>query len=217
MCNYYQQALTQEVLKLYHELLAEQNLEDISAAATIWMKENRWYPLASDLMNIIDRLKGPRITIQTRALTQWRVVLQKLKRHGAYHPPQFSDPITGYLIKNQFAWTYLANMKEAEENWEQKRWCEAFVMAAEDHKALNLPLEIPKKVEALLETVARQTGADLPGPLDENSEPVPVDKIAAYRKMLEEKAEKDEASLARTNIRLAALKKQAAQLTKEKP
>lgn len=206
MCNYYQQALTQEVLSIYHELWAEYAIEDIAAAAKIWMKENRWFPLADGIIRIIEEQKGPKISIETRAQQQWRVILQQIKRHGAYHPPKFSDPITANLVKTQFSWSYLSYMKESEENWEQKRWCEAFKLAAELHKDLAA-LDVPRQVSKLLETTIKD--------VDPDPEPVPVDKIRSYRKMLEAQAALDEKDLDKTNARINLLQGQAKDLEKE--
>lgn len=213
MANYYQQALTQDVVDLYHELWQRFEIDDISAACKTHMEESRWYPKASEIIDIIKRRQAPLSDIKVRALEQWRVVLQQLRRHGAYHPPQFSDPITAHLIKGEFRWSYLSNMKEDEEQWVQKRWCEAFEVAAAVHQDL-IALDVPFKVTNLLETVAAQIGADLPGPIDENSESVPVNKITAFKEMLEAKAEKDQRDLDGTNKRIHMLHKQGKALEK---
>jgi hypothetical protein len=196
MCNYYQQALTQDVLTLYHLLWADQEVRDISAACTIWMKQNRWYPKADEIIKIIEEQKGPVIDIKHRALEQWRVVLQQLRHHGAYHPPSFSDPITAHLIRNQFRWSYLSEMKQSEEQWEQKRWIEAFEVAARVHQDL-LQIDVPKQVMELIENVTRKISEPA-----KSSEPVPVEKIKAFRKMLEGQATEDEKELELTNKRI---------------
>lgn len=205
MCNYYQQALTKDVLNLYHLLWADQEVEDIAAACKIWMLGNRWYPKANEILEIIEFQKGPQIDIKTRALEQWRVVLQQLQRHGAYHPPTFTDPITNHLVKNQFRWSYLSDMKTDEEQWEQKRWVEAFEVASKVHQDL-IAIEAPKKV---LDLMTRIRSVDSPDP-----DPVPVDKIKAFRKMLEAQAIMDEKALEKTNKRIDLLKAQAQELEK---
>ena len=195
MCQYYEQQLTDDVIEIYHLLWAKYETEDITSACYIWMEKSRWFPKGNEIIELIETQKGPQISLQTRAQQQWRVILQQLKRHGPYHPPQFSDPITAELVKNQFSWSYLANMKESEENWEQKRWCEAFELAADLYKDVEL-LDVPESLKNLL--------ADTTKPIAEKGEPVPLDKITAFRKMLESQALKDDKALDKTNARLRA-------------
>lgn len=197
MCSYYQQALTKEVLNLYHLLWADHEVSDLSAACMIWMKNNRWYPKADEIIKIVESAKGPQIDIKTRALEQWRVVLQQLQYHGSYHPPKFSDPITSHLVKNQFRWSYLSEMKVDEEQWEQKRWIEAFEAAAKVHQDL-LQLDISGKVLELVEKIPSKINEAL----TVDGEPVSKDKITAFREMLEAQAHQDEKDLEKTNKRL---------------
>jgi hypothetical protein len=200
MCNYYTQGLTQEVLDLYHLLWADYEVSEISAASMIWMKNNRWFPKADEIIKIIESARGPQIDIKTRALEQWRVVLQQLQYHGSYHPPKFSDPITAHLLKNQFRWSYLSEMKVDEEQWEQKRWIEAFEAAAKVHQDL-LEIGVSGKVMELISEIPKSIDA-----LELAGETVPKDKITAFRQMLEAQAHQDEKDLEKTNKRLRVQK-----------
>ena len=76
------------------------------------------------------------------------------RQHGARRRPKFADPVTEYLIKTQFTCSYLCGTLEENENWEQKRWCEAFDLASSIHEDL-LEIEVPKKVRELLDNVTR--------------------------------------------------------------
>ena len=80
--------------------------------------------------------------------------MDAIRQHGARRRPIFADPVTEHLIKTQFTWSYLCDMLEENENWEQKRWCEAFDLAASIHADL-LEIEVPDKVRGLLDTVTK--------------------------------------------------------------
>jgi len=205
--------LDETTINVYHKILGPYSVEEISAACSTWLastgdRKFDYFPRPNQIIEIIEskKVKGPRIEV--RAQQQWRVILQQIKRHGDYHPPQFSDPITANLVKTQFSWSYLCNMEESEENWEQKRWCEAFVLAAELHKDLAA-LEVPEKVIKLLDGIGKEI------PLPERGS-VPVDKIKAYKETITEKAQADDAGLVPTNTiinaRIEYLKKQAKEI-----
>lgn len=194
MGDYYQQTLTEDVIDIYHRLWAGYPVEDVAAACEIWMKCNRWHPMVNQIIDILETRQGP--SLQTRAQVQWRVILQQIPKHGMYHPPRFSDPITANLVKSQFSWSYLCSMEESELNWEQKRWCEAFELAAELFEDL-VQLEVPEEVGELLNTVGRKvTGTEEP------EQKVPLEKITKFRKMLEAQAALDEKDLDKTNARI---------------
>ena len=206
--------LDETTINVYHKLLASYSVEEISAACSTWLSSTGdrkfdYFPRPNQIIEIIEakKDKGPRIEV--RAQQQWRVILQQIKRHGPYHPPQFSDPITAHLVKTQFSWSYLCNMLENEENWEQKRWCEAFELAAELQKDL-IALEVPKAVGKLLDTVAKE----IPKP-ERGS--VPVDTITAFKEKIAPRADQDDAGLVPTNTiinaRIEYLKKQAKEIS----
>lgn len=203
--KYFNVDLEETSIALYHKAWTPYTIEEIGAACSIWLSsyDDRRYdfmPRANQLIKIMEKAKGPVIpNIQARALDQWRVVLTHIKRHGAGRPATFEDPVTDYLIKNQFAWTYLAKMKEEDEKWEQKRWCEAFVLAVEVHDDL-VRIEAPEKVLDLIGTVAKSV-VDTNEPMEMISD-VPLDKIKAYRKMLEAQANRDLKDLEKTNKRI---------------
>lgn len=139
MALYYEKELNSDVVSIYHELLSDFEIDDISAACSIWMKSKRFYPKVNEIIGIIEKNCGTCISIESRAQQQWRIVLSTLGRGP------FKDPITAHLCKSQFRHSYLRNMLEANENWEQKRWCEAFALASEIGED-RLILEAPEAV-----------------------------------------------------------------------
>lgn len=131
MSAYYNYPLTEEVVELYHSLWADHELSDIDSACYIWMNDNKWFPKASEILKIIEKNKGPVISIEAIAQQQWRVVLKAISSNGINRPPVFPHPVTALLVKNQFPWSYLCSMEESDLNWEEKRWSSAFNLATE--------------------------------------------------------------------------------------
>ena len=201
--------LNEPTIELYHKILKPYPINDVSRACTTWLSSHGerkfdFFPRPNQIIEIIEatKVEGPRIEV--RAQQQWRVILQQIKRHGPYHPPQFTDPITAHLVKTQFSWSYLCNMLESEENWEQKRWCEAFKLASELQKDL-IALDVPKAVSTLLDDIGKDV------PLPERGS-VPVDKIKAFKEKIAPRAEADATGMVPTNtiidVRLKHLQEQ---------
>lgn len=193
-------------LDVWHDALAEFEIEEISAALRIHIKESKFLPKISEIIDIIEKNKGPQISIQSRAQQQWRIVLSAVATQGKNNPPTFSDPITANLVKTQFRWQYLCDMKQENENWEQKRWCEAFELAIESHPDMK-QIEVSAKVKELAANVTKP--AIEPESAAPNS--VPIKKIREFRKKLRGKIQKEEDREAR----MAKLKEQAQQIQQE--
>jgi len=119
---------------IWHDVLSRYAVDDISAAFTTHVKKSKFLPTISEIVAIIEERQVPRICIEAEAEQQWRLVLSTLGR-GKY-----DDPVTAHLCKRQFNNNYLRNMLEKNENWEQKRFCKAYELAAELHKN-NLQIE----------------------------------------------------------------------------
>ena len=156
LCNmaiYYQFELMPETIDLYHELLAEHSCEDIAAACKVWMKKSEWFPRVNQIVDIIENMKGPQISIESRAQQQWRLVLEAIAYRGLHRgPPVWKDPITTNLLRYQFRWGRLCEMIDSELHWEEKRWKDAYALADELRDDLA-QIEAPEKVMALVETI----------------------------------------------------------------
>ena len=193
-------------LDVWHEALMEFDIEEITKAFSIHVKECKFLPVISEIIDIIKKNKGPQISIQSRAQQQWRIVLNAVATKGQNNPPTFSDPITANLVRTQFRWPYLCDMKQENENWEQKRWCEAFELAIESHPDMK-QIEVSAKVKELAANVTKP--AIEPESKAPNS--VPINKIREFRKKLGGKIQKEEDREAR----MAKLKEQAQQIQEE--
>ena len=157
MAEIYEKQLTNEALKLYHLILKPFSVAEIERACKTWMesyedKKYNFYPKPNQIIETIQIDKIIGAPVKVRAQQQWRVILQQIRYHGPYHPPKFTDPITQHLIDTQFRWSYLCNMIEAEQHWQQKQWCDAYELAAEIQKDLK-KIEIPDRVMNLVDKI----------------------------------------------------------------
>ena len=103
--------------EVWHLALAEFEIEEISTAFSTHIKESKFLPTISEIIDIIKKNKGPQISIEARAQQQWRIVLAAVVTHGRANPPTFTDPITANLVKTQFRWPYLCDMRQENENY----------------------------------------------------------------------------------------------------
>lgn len=155
MAMYYEKEIPSEVVDLYHQLLADVSESDIAGACSVWMKKSRWFPRANDILEIIHKLKNANISIESRAQQQWRAVLSAVRRRGFQRgSPGFDDPITAILVERQFTWSYLCELQEIDEKWEQKRWCEAFELASEIEDD-QLRIDTDSKIKLLVEPIGK--------------------------------------------------------------
>lgn len=198
MALYYDKEMNSAVVSIYHELLADFNLDEIKAACSIWMKSNRFYPKVNKIIGIIEKNRGPTISIESRAQQQWRIVLSTLGRGP------FKDPITAYLCKHQFRHSYLRNMLEVNEHWEEKRWCKAFALSGEIGEE-RLQLEAPEAVLQLTDGVFKLAfdERDPPGSIESIKQSRSYKSVVFFRKNKTIDKEK----------RLEFLRKQAKDLT----
>ena len=207
MAMYYGHELVPDVINIYHELLAGHSYQDINAACGIWMKENQWFPKANEIIGIIEKNKGPQVSIEARAQQQWRIVMTAVRRRGLNQgAPIFTDPITANLIRTQFSWPYLCKTEEKNGNWEQKRWCEAFELAIEAHPDMK-QIKVPANVKDLAANVTKPVTESAPTA----PHTVPTEVIAQYRQKYVAKIITEE----QREARITELKEQARQIQEE--
>jgi hypothetical protein len=194
-------------IDVWHEALAEFDIEEISTAFSTHVKESKFLPTISEIIHIIKSTKGPQTSIDARAQQQWRVVMDAVRRYGYRRgAPLFADPITANLIRTQFRWTYLCEIQEQDENWEQKRWCEAFELAEEVHPDMK-QIEVSPQVGKLADNVAKPVTEAPP-----QGDGVSVEAIRKYRQKLRGQSSKPQDN---RETRVALLKKQAQQIQEE--
>lgn len=141
-------------IDVYYETLRPYQIEDIEKAFSAALGMLRWFPKPVELKDFIKASNSNYANIQVRAQQQWRAVVSAVRSQGARRRPKFVDPITEHLIDRQFSWSYLCEMSEVNENWEQKRWCEAYELADSIRDDL-LTNEMPQKVIDMVDKVAK--------------------------------------------------------------
>ena len=169
-------------LDLWHRALAEYDIDEISKAFTAHVKKSRFLPTIAEIVTILEENRSPPINLEARAQQQWRVVIRTVRQIGLKEgPPRFADPITENLIRTQFSWEYLCNCRIENQNWEQKRWCEAYKLAAEIHRDL-LRLEVPEQVLRLVDRIPKWVAGNY------RRHQVPKENIQELRMRLEKQA-----------------------------
>lgn len=191
-------------IPVWHDALAEYRISEISEAFSQHVKEAEFLPRISQIINRIKNKIDPQISIEVRALQQWGIVLTAVNKYGKAKPPEFSDPITAHLVRNQISWSYLCNMKQDDEKWEEKRWCEAYKLASEAHPNL-IKIEAPQKVQELVKKLTHSVVE--PGSPHE----VPVETIKKFREKLRGRVQGQEDR----DARISMLKKQAEKIKNE--
>jgi hypothetical protein len=100
----------------------------------------------------------------------------------------------------------MQKIKETDEKWEQKRWCEAFELVIECHPDMK-QIEVLANVKELAANVTKPVTE--PEPAGHNS--VPIETMRELRKKLSGQVQSQEVR----ESRIALLKKQAQQIQRE--
>ena len=168
MSLYYGHSLQSSIVKIYHDMLAEYPIEQIKAACRDRITVSPFFPKISDILEAIKKQRPPPVSLESRAQQQWQIVMDAVQRRGLNAgPPAFDDPITTALVAYQFTWARLCNLNSADLQWEEKRWSEAFALAAE-RSADQLAPPAPAKVIKLADMATRRITdhSDAPGDQD---------------------------------------------------
>ena len=148
------QGFDEAAIDIWHRVLAPYEIKETEKAFFSHIQQSRFLPTIAEIKGLLDENKKGHISIEARAQQEWRGVMSAVRQLGAERRPRFLDPVTAHLIKTQFPWSYLCGMLEKNENWEQKRWCEAYDLASSIHKDL-LEIEVSDEIRGLLDTVAK--------------------------------------------------------------
>lgn len=141
------------VLKLYHKIWADAEVEALGIACREYMTKgkNKWFPKAGEILDIIDSWKRPQGSIEALAQQQWRLVMQAVRDRGyGRGAPVFKDPITNTVVRTQFIWEALCDTPVPELKWAEKRFNEAYNLATELEPEQVLIENTPEKVKELI-------------------------------------------------------------------
>lgn len=138
----YEREFSQAFVDAYWLLLKQYDLNEFTKAMNIICRTSKFWPRPAEIIETIKKITGEGGSIEAVAEQQWRVVVDAIRQNGINRQPKFDDPITNYLIQRQFSWPYLCEMQQKNENWEQKRFCQAYEFAAEcGHHTLFIEAE----------------------------------------------------------------------------
>ena len=128
MAIIYEKNFSADFLDVYWDILQPYSVVELKDAMNEVCRTCKFYPKPSEIIELIESKRKPKIRIEAVAQQQWRLVLATLGRGD------FNDPVTAMLCKRQFNYNYLRNMLEKDENWEEKRFCNAYELAAETYQ-----------------------------------------------------------------------------------
>jgi len=128
---------------MYWKVLENYTDDECKSAFDNAISKCKFFPKPVELIEFINEDINP-IGIEARAEQQWRVILSTLGRGP------FDDPVTAHLCKRQFNNAYLRNMLEKDENWEQKRFCRSYELAAEAFETDPQIEQMPNEVKQLV-------------------------------------------------------------------
>ena len=131
------------VIDAYMRVLEKYSIEDIERGFSEVLMTMKWFPKPVEIVEIIEKRKPGRISVESRAQQQWRIVSSSLGRGP------FADPVTAHLCKTQFRHSYMRDILRVNEYWEEKRFCEAFALAVELESELK-EIEAPANVLRLV-------------------------------------------------------------------
>ena len=136
------------LINAYNDALSSFDIESVERVFGMAIATLKWFPRPAELIELID--DKPKIRIEAVAQQQWRLVLATLGKGD------FNDPVTARLCKRQFNYNYLRNMLEKDENWEQKRFCEAYELEAEANQSYPQIEDMPEKVKTLAQGMLKE-------------------------------------------------------------
>jgi hypothetical protein len=130
--------LSPDLLSSYWAIFRGYDLDKFKGAMNEICRTSKFWPKPSEIIDIIEKNRGPVVGIEAQAEQQWRIVFDAVMGGGLERRPVFEDPITALLAGGRVAWGYLCNMKRVDEKWEQKRFCRSYELVAGDPVALQI-------------------------------------------------------------------------------
>lgn len=91
-------ALNDVQLSVYLDGLAPFSAPELEAASRAWMRQSRWFPALSDLLELL----SPAVSVADQAALAWTAVEQAIRRIGSYRSVQFADPPIGETVRQVF-------------------------------------------------------------------------------------------------------------------
>jgi len=126
----YNNDCTQDVLRVYFELLEDYTIEQVQVAVKAHCvgtgHESKFFPKAADLICQIRGTKAEnKADTENMGLAQWQTVLNCIRKYGSYQTPVFNDPITKACVSNM-GWRTICGMEMKELDWKGKEFVQMY-------------------------------------------------------------------------------------------
>ena len=139
-------------IKTYFSSLSKHPIENVEAAISESISNNRFFPKPVELKELIT---GGQPQIEDTALVEANQVIAHLQRHGAHVSPVLEDPITKYLMTRRWPYQkWASQMLDAELKWWEKEFCDAYrAHSAKDHAP---EIDGPPRLRLLARAVGKE-------------------------------------------------------------
>jgi hypothetical protein len=124
LCGYYSdrdgnpRKLNSVQITIYAEGLAEYPPEVLEAAARRWMKQSKFFPALSELLELI----APPVDLDALAHTAWSRLEREIRSIGAYRSVSFSQPAFGVAVRETFgSWAAACSFDTDSPGWAIRR------------------------------------------------------------------------------------------------
>ena len=150
----YDKDLTSPLLESYWNILKPYQIDEINSAMNEVCRKNKFWPRPSE---VIEKIEGGQIAIESRAEQQWHLVIDAVRKYGLNRPINFDDPITRHILSRGISWGYLCGINQCDEKWEQKRFCNSYQLLADqwqrDPQIEQMPDEVKRLVDGMNEKI----------------------------------------------------------------
>ena len=104
LCDYYcsnegkPRQMNPVQITVYVDGLKDFSADELEAAARQWMKDSKWFPALSDLLNLL----VPKVDSQTAGHLAWACVEKAIRQAGVYRGATFEDGRIGEAVRQTF-------------------------------------------------------------------------------------------------------------------
>jgi len=104
-------------LTVYLDALSACEPAKVEAAARQWMRQSKWFPKVSDLLELIQPLNA-----ESAALLAWSAVERAVQQVGAYQAVQFADAAIGETVRVVFgSWPRACSFDYDSPGWHERK------------------------------------------------------------------------------------------------
>lgn len=129
---YYEKPMTEAQVKVYSDLLIDENILEIGTAIKKHIRASRFFPKVSEILDLMPSHNQPKISADTVAQGQAHQILRLIRQNGSNKEPKYEDTITHKLMTTRWNWRSLCEtLKESESQWFVKEFVSAYCAHSE--------------------------------------------------------------------------------------